>query len=300
MFKRGWKLTVVERERQVLPRMLDAPAAKIVQQWLSQRDVAVHCSAAVQEIRATGDGKEVVLESGQAIPADIVILATGIRANTEFLAGSGLGIDQGILVDDRMRTNVEAIYAAGDVAQGPVLFGSERAVHAIQPTAVDHGRVAGANMAGREVHYPGSLLMNIVDICGLQGSSFGKWNDQQSEAFTIENDAGYVYRKLLWTGDQITGAIFLGQPNDMGMLTDVGMVKGLMQTQTRLGSWKDYLRENPFDIRRAYVASGVAQRLIQTTLLGEPTRPRHYQFGQVARTIIPPASHAAYVATKGP
>jgi NADPH-dependent 2,4-dienoyl-CoA reductase/sulfur reductase-like enzyme len=73
---------------------------------------------------------------------------------------------------------VEGIYAAGDVAQGPVLFSDERAIHAIQPTAVDHGRVAGANMAGREVHYPGSLLMNIVDICGLQGSSFGNWNDR--------------------------------------------------------------------------------------------------------------------------
>jgi hypothetical protein len=115
---------------------------------------------------------------------------------------------------------------------------------------------------------------------------------------TILNPAGYVYRKLLWTDDQITGAIFIGQANDMGMLTDVGMVKGLMQTGTKLGNWKNYLRENPFDIRRAYIATGVAQKLLSSTLLGEPSRPRNYQFGNVPRTTSVGSAHAAYVGTK--
>ena len=55
---------------------------------------------------------------------------------------------------------------------------------------------------------------------------------------------------LLWTGDQITGAIFIGPANEVGMLNDVGMVKGIIQTRTPLGAWKDFLRDNPFDIRR--------------------------------------------------
>jgi NAD(P)H-nitrite reductase large subunit len=298
MYKRGWDLTVVERERQVLPRMLDGTAATMVQKWLASREVAVHCEDSVQEIRAAGEAKEVVLASGKTIPADIVILATGIQPNTEFLTGSGVEIDQGILVNDQMRTNVGGIYAAGDVAQGPVLFSDQRAIHAIQTTAVDHGRVAGANMAGREVHYPGSLLMNIVDICGLQGSSFGNWDDDRAEPMTIDNSSGFVYRKLLWTDDQITGAIFIGRANDMGMLTDIGMVKGIMQTQAKLGNWKNYLRDNPFDIRRAYIGAGVAQKLLPATLLGEPSKPRDYQYGNVPRTTSVGSAHAAYVGTK--
>ena len=280
MYKRKWQLAVVEREGQVLPRMLDAPAADHVRRWLAAQEVAVHCGATVRQIRPEADGaKAVVLSDGRSLTADIVILATGIRPNLDLLQGSGIATGEAILVNDRMQTNFPHLYAGGDVAQGPVLFGAERAVHPIQPTAVDHGRVAGANMAGHEVRYPGSLLMNVVDICGLQGASFGRWDDAAAEAMTIDNPAGFIFRKLLWTDDRITGALFAGQANDLGMLTDIGMVKGLMQTQTRLGPWKKYLRGNPFDIRRAYIGCGVAAKLAGTTLLGRPAKARQYRFG---------------------
>src|SRR5262249_56427336 len=127
-----------------------------------------------KEIREANGGKQVVLGNGPPIPADIAIIATGIQANTDLVAGSGIAVDQGILVNDRMQTNFPFIYAAGDVAQGPDLLGDKPDVHAIQPTAVDHGRIAGANMAGHEVRYPGSLLMNILDACGLQCVSYGR------------------------------------------------------------------------------------------------------------------------------
>jgi len=299
MYKRKWQLTVVERESQVLPRMLDAPAADHVLRWLASRNIPVHCGATVQRIRLQADGtKAVELSDGQSLSADIVILATGIRPNLDLLKGSGIATGEAILVNDRMQTNFPHVYAGGDVAQGPVLFGAENAVHPIQPTAVDHGRVAGANMAGHEVHYPGSLLMNVVDICGIQGASFGRWNDAASEAMTIDNPAGFIYRKLLWSDDRISGAIFAGQANDLGMLTDVGMVKGLMQTGTRLGPWKKYLRDNPFDIRRAYVGSGVAAKLVHTALLGRPAKARQYRFGSAETKVPANAAHAVFVAKR--
>src|SRR5207244_12530237 len=102
----------------------------------------------------------------------------------------------------RIESHFPFVYAAGDVAQGPDLFGDKPAVHAIQPTAVDHGRIAGANMAGHDVRYPGSLLMNILDACGLQCASFGRWGEAAAETMTIANPDGSIYRKLLWTGDQ--------------------------------------------------------------------------------------------------
>jgi NAD(P)H-nitrite reductase large subunit len=252
-----------------------------------------------KEITEANGRKQVVMANGTTVAADVVIIATGIRANTDLVAGRGIAVDRGILVDDRMQTNFPFIYAAGDVAQGPDLLGDKPAVHAIQPTAVDHGRIAGANMAGHEVHYPGSLLMNILDACGLQCASFGRWGEN-AEAMTISNADRPVYRKLLWTGDQITGAVFVGPANDLGMLNDVGMVKGIMQTRTQFGPWKEYLRHHPFDVRRPYVGLQVARKLTGTTLLGRPSKPRQYRFDglQAGPQVTQPQAHRDFVETK--
>jgi NAD(P)H-nitrite reductase large subunit len=300
MHKRGWKLHVVEIAGHVLPRMLDSESAGLVEAWLRMKGIALHLGTTVQEIAEKDGRKLVILKSGESLPADLIIVATGIKPNLELVADSGIQVDQGIVVNDRMQTNFPFIYAAGDVAQGPDLLGDKPAVHAIQPTAVDHGRVAGANMAGQDVRYPGSLLMNVLDACGLQCVSFGRWGDGAAEAMTIMNPDRPVFRRLLWTGDQITGAIFVGQASDVGMLNDVGMVKGIMQTRTPLGEWKDFLREHPFDIRRPYVAAKVGQKLVQTTLLGRPTKSRQYRFQnrQPAPQITRPQAHQDYVGSK--
>jgi NAD(P)H-nitrite reductase large subunit len=297
MHKRKWHLAVVEREAHVLPRMLDATAAQHAQRWLATRDIPIHCGTTVRRIRQQQDGsKSVELSDGRALAADIVILATGVRANLDLLQGSGIATDDGILVNDRLQTNFPHVYAGGDVAQGPVLFGAARAVHPIQPTAVDHGRVAGANMAGHNVRYPGSLSMNVVDICGLQGASFGRWNDASGEATTIDNPSGFIHRKLVFTDDRITGAIFMGRADDVGMLTDIGMIKGLMQTQTPLGPWRKHLQDHPFDVRRAYVGSGVAAKLVGATLLHRPAKARQFRFGSAEPLSSAGPAHAVFVA----
>ncbi len=297
MYKRGWELCVVERQEHVLPRMLDAQAAAVVQDWLAARGVEVHCGTTVREIRSGQNGQKLlVLENGQELPADVVIVAIGVKPNVDWLEGSGLEIDQGVVIDDHCRTNMPDIYAAGDVAQGPVLFSDQKEIHAIQPTAVDHGRVAGANMAGQDISYPGSLSMNVVDICGLQAASFGRWD--APEATVIANPSRHIYRKLCWQEDQPVGAIFLGQANDLGMLNDVGMVKGMLQTQTRLGPWKRFLEENPFDIRRPFIACQVAAKLARFRLLGRPSQPRGYRFQGGEAVATPGPGHASYVHTK--
>jgi NAD(P)H-nitrite reductase large subunit len=300
MYKRGWKLHVVEIADQVLPRMLDRDSARLVEAWLRNRGVALHLGTSAQSINVDGEHKRVALANGKAILADVVVIATGVKPNIDFLAGSGVHTDQGVLVNERMQTNFPFIYAAGDVAQGPDLLGMRPAVHAIQPTAIDHGRIAGANMAGEEIRYPGSLLMNILDACGLQCASFGRWGDAQAEAMTMSNAERPVYRRLLWTGDQITGAIFVGQASDLGMLNDVGMVKGMIQTRSSLGPWKEFLRENPFDIRRPYVACQVAKKLVGQTLLGRPSKSRGYRFqGRQAKPqVTEPLAHQLYVGMK--
>jgi len=294
MNKRQWKLTVVEREKHVLPRMLDDASAGIVEKWLHSRNVSTHCGVDAKSIREENGKHVVTLDDGAEISADIVVLSTGVKGNFAIAEAAGIETEYGILVNDQMQTSVDGIYAAGDVAQGPALFFKDRQVHAIQPTAVDHGRIAGANMAGHEAHYKGSLLMNVTDVCGLQTASFGDW-ESNGDVTVIENARDNIYRKLVWDGDKLTGAIFTGNANDVGMLTDLGMVKGILQTQTSLGEWKKFLQQNPFDIRRAFIGAGVPQQLVKTTLLGKPSKPRQYTFGGVQHKADVKPAHADYI-----
>ena len=299
MHKRGWNLTVVERESHVLPRMLDAESAGLVESWLGQKGIAVHAGASVESIaEGQGGGKVVSLAGGGTVESDVVIVATGIRPNIDLASAAGIETDQGIVVNGRCQTSVEGVYAGGDVAQGPVLGGGDNQIHSIQPTAVDHGRIAGANMVGHDAEYSGSLSLNILDVCGLQNASFGNWGDTSDDAVTISNAADHIYRKFIFTGEQMTGAVFVGEANDLGMLTDVGMVKGMMQTQTELGAWKEFLKESPFDVRRAYIATGVAAKLAQTTLLGQKAQPRGYRFGGQSDQSAVDGSHAQLVSPK--
>ena len=276
--KVGARAHVVELEDQVLPNMLDAQGSSLVKTWLSKKGVSVSTGVSVSSIDHDGDGRKTLnLSDGSTVSADLVIMATGITANTGFLDGSGIEINQGILVNNRCKTNHANIYAAGDVAEGPDLTSGDNAVHAIQPTAVDHGRVAGANMAGQDVEYGGSLSMNILDVCGLQCASFGTWEEGDHEITTIVNATRPVYRKLVWRGNTLIGAILIGPADDMSMLNDMGMVKGLIQAQTDLGAWKNHIVANPTDIRRPFVATKTAEKLLKNTVLGKPATYRDYQ-----------------------
>jgi NAD(P)H-nitrite reductase large subunit len=267
----GARLTIVEIAPRILPRMIDATGAEMVERWLRAHGVAIRAGATVSSIEDARTRKRVRFKRGGDILCDVVIMATGIRTNLEWLAGSGVRVDRGIVVDDHLRSNVPSVYAAGDVAQGRDLVSGELSVHAIEPTAQEQGRVAGANMAGRHVAYRGSLLMNIVEVCDLDVASFGAWDDPRAEAMTGAQPERPAYRKLLWTGDRLTGAIILGRSRDVWTTNDVGMLKGLVQTGVSLGSWKDYLRRNPFDVKPAFIAARTTDRLLPETVLGRPS-----------------------------
>ena len=136
-----------------------------------------------------------------------------------------------------------------------------------------HGRVAGANMAGVDTAYPGSLLMNIVGVLGLEIASFGNWDDPEAETIEAVQADRPAYRKLLFRGDRLTGAIILGTSGDIWTTNDVGILKGLVYSGGELSEWKEQLRKNPFDVKRAFLATGTAAELLPQTLLDRPSVP---------------------------
>src|SRR5436190_1070042 len=175
------KLTIVEVAPRILPRMVDATGGELVEAWLKAHGVAIRANAKLTKIEDAKDRKRLKFASGGDLTADVVIMATGIRNNLEWLKGSGVVIDRGVVVDGHLRSNVANVYAAGDSAQGKDLISGQGAIHAIEPTAQEHGRIVGANMAGKSVAYRGSLIINIVEVCHLDVASFGAWDDGKAE-----------------------------------------------------------------------------------------------------------------------
>jgi NAD(P)H-nitrite reductase large subunit len=269
----GAKLTVVEIAPRILPRMIDQEGAAVVEAWLRDCGVTIHTGAQLTALEDAGARKRLRFRNVDDILADVVIMATGIRTNLDWLDGSGININRGIVVDEQLRSNVPTVYAAGDVAEGRDLITGAAAVHAIEPTAMEHGRVAGANMAGQPIAYRGSLLMNIVEVQDLEIASFGVWDDPQAEVFRVLKPERPAYRKLLWHGNRITGAMILGRSQEVWTSNDVGMLKGLVQSGVDLGDWKAYLRQHLFEIKRAYITSGTTAQLLPQTVQGRPSVP---------------------------
>jgi NADPH-dependent 2,4-dienoyl-CoA reductase/sulfur reductase-like enzyme len=248
---RGVNLTVVEMENRMVPRMLDETAGTLLKQWCESKGVSVHTSTKVTGIEAGGSGLAVSLDNGDKLDAALVIAATGVTPNTQFLDGSGIEVDHGILVDAYLQTNVADVYAAGDVAQGRDFSTGEFSVQAIQPTAADHGRIAATNMAGGNVlEHPGSVNMNVLDTLGLISSSFGMWMGVDGgDSATLTDSDNFRYLNLRFDGDVLVGA------SSLGLTQHVGVIRGLIQSRTGLGKWKDKLREDPTRLMEAYLAN---------------------------------------------
>ncbi len=266
---RGVDLTVVEMGDRMVPRMMNQTAGNLIKQWCESKGVKVYTSTRITGIQAAGEKSgwqrllttvglshsepsqqlRVFLDNGQELEADLVISAAGVAPNTTFLDGSGIETDQGILVNHYLQTNIPEIYAAGDVAQGRDFSTGGYEVHAIQPTASGHGRLAALNMAGKTTDFQGSLNMNVLDTLGLISSSFGLWmgvdGGDSVEACEPEQ---FRYLNLEFQDDVMVGA------TSLGLTQHVGVLRGLIQGKVHLQEWKPKLMDDPTRVMEAYLA----------------------------------------------
>ncbi len=252
LVKRGVNLTVVERGDRMVPRMMDDTAGNMLKQWCVDKGVRVLTSHSVMAIEAA-EPLSVVLDSGESLSADLVISATGVRSNIDYLQDSGIETDQGILVNDYLQTTHPAIYAAGDVAQGRDFSTGEFTVQAIQPTAVEHGRVAATNMVqDNTLEHQGSLNMNVLDTLGLISSSFGQWMGVAGgDLVCIVDRERYKYLNLQFKDDVLVGISSLGHTEN------IGVARGLIRGKVSLGQWKARLQKNPERLMEAWLACSV-------------------------------------------
>lgn len=257
---RGVNLSVVEMGDRMVPRMMGPVAGGMIRDWCEAKDVKVYTKAKVEAIIPGGsEGAPLMvrLSTGEKLPADLVISATGVKPNMDFLKDSGVTCLQGILTDEHLQTNVPGIYAAGDCAEAFDKVSGTTIVSAIQPNAAEQARVAALNMLGQTTMLRGVTQINVLDTLGLISTSFGQWNGLPGGEHVELTDraalGGGRHLSLQFKGDVMVGC------NSVGWTEHVGVMRGLVEGQVRLGRWKDKLLADPTRLMDAYLDVAQAQ-----------------------------------------
>ncbi len=250
LLSRGVDLTILVRSGYMVRRMMNPTASGLIRKWCEAKGVRILTHTQPQGITAEGGALQVALADGHILPADLYLSAVGVDPNLEFLAGSGIAIGKGILVDANLQSNVSGVYAAGDVAEATDCLTGRRQLNAIQPNAVEQGRIAALNMAGRSARFKGSFVFNVLTTLGLASSSFGEWQGASGgESAEVLDASRYRYLNLQFEDDRLVGA------NTVGFSDHIGAFRGLIEGRVRLGKWKQRLREDPTQIMQAYLAA---------------------------------------------
>ena len=247
------QLTVVEMGDRMVPRMMGEGAGGMIKRWVEKKGITVYTSTRVEAIQP-GSPLTVRLSNGKQLAVDLVISATGVQPNIGFLEDSGILCLQGVLTDERLQTNIAGVYAAGDCAEAFDTVTGKTIVSAIQPNAADQAYCAGTNMAGKQTQLPGVTQINVLDTLGLISTSFGRWEGVPGgERAEFTDDANFRYIRLEFEGDVLIGS------NTIGLTEHVGILRGLTQSRTKLGGWKDQLLRDPLQLPQAYLSSAQAQ-----------------------------------------
>ncbi len=219
--KGGAQVTVVEMQPTALAGYFDRDAASIIESTFTAKGVRLMMGNKVVKL-APGDqdkGARVTLADGTELQADLLLVSTGVTPVMDYLQGSGAQTDRGIVVDDVMRTSIDNIWAAGDVAQARGFYNGEKIINGILPDAVEQGKIAGMAMAGDPAvqNYPGGVSLNTYSFFGQQAVSVGSQNE--GEAVLLEVDApNSRYLKIVMKDGRLTGIFGINAAFDPGVM----------------------------------------------------------------------------------
>jgi len=204
-------ITVVDFAPCILSSILDEKGAAIVQKHIEDKGVSFKLSAKVDKF----EGNTAVLDSGAKIDFDIVVLAVGVRPNTQLLAGIA-DIGRGITINGKSETSVKGIYAAGDCTETTDISADTVKIMALLPNAYMQGEAAGVNMAGGNLSFDKAVPMNAIGFFGLHIITAGNY---VGEGYVTESEK--VYKKLFYKDNLLKGYILVGKVDKAGIYTSL-------------------------------------------------------------------------------
>lgn len=247
LVKAGAKVTIVEMGATVLGGYFDATASGLIEAAFIEAGATVLTGSRVVGLAKSASGARLTLANGDTLDADLLLVATGVRPDVSYLNGSGITFEQGIVVDDMMRTSVANVWAAGDCVQAKHFFAPGKVANAILPSATEQGRIAGMAMAGDPgiKAYPGGVPLNTYHFFGRHAISVGS-NEVPAggEVVTRFDATSGRYLKVIFRDGRLTGIFGINE------FFDGGIMWQLILRRIDLTAVRDRFVDNPLAVGR--------------------------------------------------
>jgi NADPH-dependent 2,4-dienoyl-CoA reductase/sulfur reductase-like enzyme len=229
----GLQVCLVEREPYILPLSAHVECARVMQDHLLKEGYELRLGAALASVETGGTavrlnfgalpgaadpggaGGTACEESPTQMEVDLVVVCAGARPALGFLAPGQVDTGLGVLVDERMRSSIPSLYAAGDVAQGKNLMSGRHEIIALWSSARYQGRAAGRSLAGAPVEYRGSVPHNITHVGHMLFASVGDLKDYDRMAVCSEGDTMQV---RVWQDERLAGVNLLNCCHSAGAM----------------------------------------------------------------------------------
>jgi nitrite reductase (NADH) large subunit len=221
LLRRGLAVTMLITSGYPLGMQVDPVAGGMILDRLVHHGLTVEVGVSVVAFEGNGRVQAVVTDAGTRLPCDLVIIGKGVLPCRDFIPREHITVDLGVVVDENLQASTPGIYAAGDVAEMNDLARDRSWVNALWPEAASQGRVAGFNMAGRPVAYPGSLSRNVMRVFDLDVLTVGDANPMALNGYEVLQSGGptdRTYRCLVLRENRLVGAVMIGDIEQGGVL----------------------------------------------------------------------------------
>jgi nitrite reductase (NADH) large subunit len=239
LLRRGVKVAVIEHNPRILPRQMDTEGSQILQGKMEEMGFSFFLNGQSDEILGKEKVEGLRLKDGRIIEGQMVIISAGVRPNIQLAKTVGLETKNGILVNDRLETKTEGIFAAGDVAE------HRGRCYGIWPAAQRQGEIAGVNMAGGNLIYEGTVVSNTLKVVGIDLTAAGEIDPEGKLECVVRSDREKCnYCKVTFKGNRIVGCIFLGRTEG------VSEILNAIEKKIDVKELKDSILDEGFDFKK--------------------------------------------------
>ncbi len=208
----GKNISLVVRSSYLMNKQLDEEISKKLEEKLIENGINIYLNSNTEEILGKAKADGIKLDNGEHIKADGVLFSTGIVSNIDIVRDTPIKFNRGIVVDNKFKTNIDNIYAAGDVAE------VDGRIIGLWTSSNEQGKVAGSNMAGEIVEHTEAKPFTTLRL-GDDINIFSMGNvDEYDKVYEHKEDNGNIHHKIFTTDGKITGGILFGDIKDMGKL----------------------------------------------------------------------------------
>ncbi|PIU42051.1 MAG: NAD(P)/FAD-dependent oxidoreductase [Candidatus Omnitrophica bacterium CG07_land_8_20_14_0_80_42_15] len=238
---KGFDIKVIVKSGQILSQMMEKEGAEIIEAHIKKFGVDVMKGLAATEILGKDEVSGIILDNGNKLDCELVIVGKGVAPNIELAKDIGLATKEGIIADDYLAASQDGIWTAGDVCEAKDLVTGEKTVNALWPCAVEQGRVAALNMAGKKTKYEGSQSMNSLDLFGLSTISIGVTKPKGAGYEILTSKTENSYKRLVIKGDILWGMTLVGK------VENAGVYGILIRNKINISDYKKILLRDDFN-----------------------------------------------------